>query len=251
MSMNCQDPISQDSLSLGRNVPSINGSSEATVCCWYELDSLPDPAIHPLAEAAFFEISVEAPFFVSRVAFELRNPAPSGSAITLVCVLRAPDGSAQTISAGPGTATAARTHVAVTINLVSQEVRFYSNGQRIVSIITTVTGPAFTDSDSNFVAVASSDANVDEFIDGRIEDVRVYNRALSDNEIKTIFACQGIDGIVFGLRHRFELQSGNSNLPVLSISAQDSGPLRHDASVATGNPMYRPSIGPTYRRRVP
>jgi alpha-tubulin suppressor-like RCC1 family protein len=45
--------------------------------------------------------------------------------------------------------------------------------------------------------------NLSQYLKGFLEDVRIYNRVLSSDEIKTIYSCQGCDGIVYGLQHRF------------------------------------------------
>jgi hypothetical protein len=46
------------------------------------------------------------------------------------------------------------------------------------------------------------------FVQATIADVRLYNRALSANEISTVYACQGHDGIVSGLVGRWPLNEG-------------------------------------------
>lgn len=40
---------------------------------------------------------------------------------------------------------------------------------------------------------------------GNMEDMRIYNRILSPQEVSTIYAARGVDGIVSGLLHRYPL----------------------------------------------
>lgn len=254
MSLRCKNPYNPgDSLTLGVQLPTLNGSSEVTACCWFNLVNLPDPNIGHGDEAAFIEFAINNPPTndESRFAIEVRNPVPAGTLIAFYLVLRAPDaGGFDLLSSPPGLATGI-THVAVSVNLVSKEVRLYIQGLYVGSAITVATGNAFSNTNSAFAGIAASDDTTHEYIDGFLEDIRVYTRILSDAEIRTIFECQGVDGIVLGLRHRYELQSGFDGQLVVNLSAQDTGVVGRDAVRSTGTPAYAPSIAPTYRRRLP
>ncbi len=69
--------------------------------------------------------------------------------------------------------------------------------------------------------------------DGLIEDVRVYNRVLSDAEIETLAAARGVDRIVDGLVARWMLDegalgdtvSGVDSVKNLSDNAMDMSPV--------------------------
>lgn len=79
-------------------------------------------------------------------------------------------------------------------------------------------------------------------LDGAIEDLRVYNRILSAKEIATIYACRGVDGIVYGLIHRFmlnELPPGSTATGTVVIDSSGT----QKVTVAGGTPVYRE--GPT------
>ncbi len=68
--------------------------------------------------------------------------------------------------------------------------------------------------------------------DGRISDLRIYNRILSADEIATIYAARGVDGIVDGLvmRHMMDedalgvVASGTDLHKDLSNSGNDGTP---------------------------
>lgn len=72
------------------------------------------------------------------------------------------------------------------------------------------------------------------YFDGIIEDVRFYNRLLSAEEIETIYACNGTDGIRYGLRNRWMMNEGAPGVAVTS-SIDEVGTL--DLTVS-GTPAY-------------
>ena len=61
---------------------------------------------------------------------------------------------------------------------------------------------------SSILSIGAAYWNTGEEYKGWLEDVRIYNRYLSDSEIKTIHATQGVDGIVDSLIHRWPLTEG-------------------------------------------
>lgn len=84
---------------------------------------------------------------------------------------------------------------------------------------------------------------------GQIDDVRVYDRVLSANEIKTIHAAQGHDGIVNGLAARYTL---NEDAPGVAASGagviKDVGPNK-----LNGTPVNTPTWAESqlnFRKRV-
>jgi hypothetical protein len=61
--------------------------------------------------------------------------------------------------------------------------------------------------------------NTSRYLVGQLADCRIYNRALSANEIKTIYATQGHDGINYGLVGKWILDEGfNGQLAVSGSS---------------------------------
>jgi hypothetical protein len=77
----------------------------------------------------------------------------------------------------------------------------------------------------------------DRQFDGRIVDARAYNRILTANEIATIYACRGHDGIVSGLVGRWKCDE-------LSPGTTASGTL-YDSSPSANHGT--PSGAPTYQ----
>lgn len=82
--------------------------------------------------------------------------------------------------------------------------------------------------------------------DGQVDDFRLYNRALSDNEILTLYSTQGSDRIVNGLlvRYAFRDFAVGTTLATTTDAVRDWGntATRHATRTGTNGPVYRESI---------
>ena len=82
--------------------------------------------------------------------------------------------------------------------------------------------------------------------DGLLDDFRVYNRALSDAEIQTLYTTQGSDRIVEGLlvRYAFRDFAVGTSLATTSDAVRDWGNTggRHATRTGTNAPVYRESV---------
>lgn len=87
------------------------------------------------------------------------------------------------------------------------------------------------------------------FMEGLIEDLRVYNRALSDNELKTIFAARGRDGIVNGLVGRWLMNEKAPGISPGATEVLDIGLNRLNSSAVGNTPTYEEGIL-SFRRKV-
>ena len=72
---------------------------------------------------------------------------------------------------------------------------------------------------------------------GALDDWRMYDRILSSEEIATIHACRGHDGIMEGLLHRFIYQEGAAGTTVSAL-VDISGGGGGGSETVTGNPVY-------------
>jgi len=77
-----------------------------------------------------------------------------------------------------------------------------------------------------------------QYLNGYLEDVRIYDRVLSADEVKTMYTCRGIDNITYGLLHRWPLDE----LPMDSTasgtgSVKDFGPSQNNMTPTNG-PEY-------------
>lgn len=98
-------------------------------------------------------------------------------------------------------------HVAAVFDFTAQKIFLYVNG--IIDNVPAAYpfwGTPTENVVSNQEAIGSvCDPGASNVIDGKLDDVRVYKRALTANEILTIYNCMGTDGIVNSLRHRFKM----------------------------------------------
>ena len=78
----------------------------------------------------------------------------------------------------------------------------------------------------------------DEYFNGFIEDMRIYDRVLSANEIFTIYSCRGLDAIVHGLLHRWLM-----NEKAMDVIASGAGSIK---DVASGQLNMTPNNSPVY-----
>jgi len=81
-------------------------------------------------------------------------------------------------------------------------------------------------------------APITGYLSAYVEDVRIYNRVLSANEVSTIYACKGVDGIVHGLLHRWLLDEGSEFAVASGTGAvKDSGPGQLNM-IPNNSPLY-------------
>lgn len=71
---------------------------------------------------------------------------------------------------------------------------------------------------------------------GLIDDVRVYNRVLSDAEVATIYACRGSDSIYYGCLNRWLLNEGP-----LGVTITGSNVIRDMVGTQHGSPVGSPA----------
>ncbi len=82
------------------------------------------------------------------------------------------------------------------------------------------------------------------------EDLRFYNRELSDAELITIVNSRGVDGIVDGLIFRHMQNEGSEGVAVPTTAGfiKDRGPFKIDGLNAASNPTYEAGVIRTRRK---
>lgn len=95
-------------------------------------------------------------------------------------------------------------HVAANVNFVTRLIYFYVNG----AFSSTPSAGSWTAGNTENInsissAIGSSPAGARFWMDGTLDDVRLYNRMLSANEMQAVFACRGSDAIFYGLQTRY------------------------------------------------
>lgn len=115
-------------------------------------------------------------------------------------------------------------HVAFSLDFVTKNALIYVNGvSEPVTGTSNLTGNATSNTNSTSAKIGC-DINNASFIDGVIEDVRLYQRLVSAAEIMTIFTARGRDGIVQGLASRYpcnDLGEGQAVITVANIGPID------------------------------
>lgn len=77
---------------------------------------------------------------------------------------------------------------------------------------------------------------------GAIDDVRIYDRVMTGNEIATIYACRGQDGILDNLQHHWPLDEGAEGAATVTL-VDVVGGLNFTTMV--GTPVYNYDAGVT------
>lgn len=96
------------------------------------------------------------------------------------------------------------------------------------------------------VAIGTRETSGQEW-DGYIDDIRVYNRRLTANEIATIYACRGSDCIYDGLVNRWQMNEGAEGTTVGSFVDSIAG---FNLTIVSGTPTYLYNAGLCYGRKA-
>lgn len=232
-----------DAVDLGSSIPAANGVGALTVMAWVNMDDSP-------SGNEFLCLSINnggVPTDTSRIEFGRITGGVSAGAPQAQG--RAPDaGAAQNVNGTTIVPNNAWMHVAMVFDFANATFSIYEDG--VLDVSAGVTVNATTDAtDSAAGAIFAEDQAASGFSDGRGEDFRIYNRALTADEIQTIFQCRGVDGIVEGLVNRWLLNEGPvGSSPSGAGSIKDVGPGQRNVDPVDA-PVYAAGEQ-RYRRRV-
>lgn len=194
-------------VNLGLNINILRNTGACTLMAW----------VRPAAvqAGAVISIGIGPPPGASGLS---RANLEMSAAGAFFCGFRAADAeaAAQTITVAGQYVLGQWGHFAVTCNYATGSLAGYKNGLLIGSTAVTFTQATTSDTNSKNCAIGSGDDTGAPFFAGAIEDVRVYNRLLSPDEIATIAAAFGGDGIVNGLQLRIGLDEAGENTAVAS-----------------------------------
>jgi hypothetical protein len=244
-----------DAVRQALDIPSLRNTTGGSMMCWFNLFSLPPAAPDPSDKYCLVASSVGPPPGVtntSRLEIEIETDPGPESHFNIVA--RSLDGSGGGIISSPdgGIVPGTKSHVAITVDYVLGVGRIYQNGQLLTEqVVPGAWGTPTSDTNGMVGSIGTEDSGTPEFVHGLLEDVRIYNRVLTADEIMTIYNCQGVDGIVRGLQQRYEFQDRSNGSVMGQGQAFDSARQQLNASQLTGSPTFRESIFPTYRRRLP
>ncbi len=169
-----------DFVNLGNSLDLLQATAGATLACWVRLDTLKDCA------AISISVGGTPPQGSSRATLEF---TPTGQ---IRGIGRSTDAEAGQImlSAANEIAIGTWAHVACVIRYDTDAIELYKNGVRLTSAMGTIAFAATTtpNTPSANGALGSGDDGVGIFVDGRLDDVRVYRQALSAADIQRLAA---------------------------------------------------------------
>ncbi len=222
-----------DWINLGTSLSALNNTTEATVSLWANAVTL--------SRFNFASISIGPPpgtTAIDRLSLEC---APDGS-LTLLAKSTDGTGSKTVTSAAASMPTGVWTHLVgvVKFALTSNNIILYKNGAQLAIASDTFVGGVTSNTDSKVGALGAQCDGSDFFMNGALEDVRIYNVALTPEEIGTIYETRGPDGILRGLKNRFLLNEGRagSTVPTTVGLLKDVGPLAITSLAAVGTPTF-------------
>lgn len=143
-------------------------------------------------------------------------------------------------------------HLIVVCDVANDEIRIYIDGVLDSTTAVAFTNAAFdntTTNDRNVIAnnIASTGSQP---YDGKLADIRLYNRAMSDGECRTLNFMNGHDGLVEDLADRWLLNfEGSGNATVADFLDSSAARVIGEPVAIDGTPSYNDDRA-TYRRVV-
>ena len=223
----------------GDDLPALNAKTAACIMAWVKLESA-------AATMGICSMSIGPPpgsSAASRMTLEVR----STRAIQIVVRALDTDSSLSLLSTGLLTL-GVRHHVAGVVDIANDIFEVYIDGVLDASSSPAFTPTAFDTTNAKNSAIAARPDGSSEFLDGVLEDTRLYSRRVLAAEIATMHATRGIDGIVHGLEGRFLLNEGHDGKTVTgagSIKDLSAGQMNGDPNAS---PVYAAGVLRTRRK---
>lgn len=240
MAMDFESGSSQ-SVDLGLDIPALNGKAGCGVMAWVIVESL-------AAERAITEIAIGPPPGSSETSRLLFTILPDGK--VRIGARDDDGGSAQILNSTAGDIVVGTFHHVVgVVDIANDLMQIYVDGVQVASATREFSNTTFPATNSKNGGIGSNDDGTVNFFDGIMEDWRLYSRVLSAEEIQTIHAVRGTDGIVDGLEHRYLMNEKNPGATATGVgSVKDSGPRQRNVD-PVNSPVYLAG-DLRFRRRV-
>jgi hypothetical protein len=133
-------------------------------------------------------------------------------------------------------------HVAFVQNVSGSARYAYLDGV----LVDTVNSASFSGQQSGTVSIGVTAGGSSQGWYGAMDDIRVYNRVMLADEIQTIYACQGTDGLYEDLVLWYLMNEGAEGSTATTVYDQGSSGI--NCSVVTGTPIYNYDAGIKYER---
>lgn len=222
------------SINIGTNLTDFQNISSGTMMCW-----LAEAVRTPVTGSGLIGLSLGIlPLGADRLTIHI-DPATGN----FLFAGQALDGGVQVI-ANTGVAPAAGgwNHIAVVARYVANSWTLYVNGVSVFSAAAALGGVNTSNTPSLSGALMSDQSLTTEFLKGKMDDARFYNREVTANELLTIVSARGTDGIVSGLTSRWmlnELAPGNNVVGAVNMA---NGQRIVGVPAGTGSPVYTDSV---------
>lgn len=205
-------------IDLGLDLPLLNGAAGGTLMGWIRTTRISG------ADQRIISIAIGPPPGTTNSS-RLGLILITGGIVAAIG--RDADGASPTTVSSPVSQYAAGvwTHVGCTYDCPTRLASLYVNGVLVGSgTFTNSSGANYSSTNSKNASIGASTNGIDSFMDGDIEDARVYRRVLSEAEFMTIFSTMGKDGIVNGLEGRWHMREQGEGIGVGSvIDSSNSG----------------------------
>lgn len=223
-----------DAFDLGTALNLLANAGGATLCTWLA------PASTPAASMQILYLSVNGGVN-SRFEKQLNGGTRFPQAF-----VRAPD--ANPADTGLGSVAvpidglaAPNRHCAIVYDITNSLMLFYDDGA-FTNSVAAAPGGNFSNSVTgtlNEMGTGGSLSN--QPFDGMLGDIRVYNRALTAEEIACIYQMRGHDGITDGLELRYGLNEQPTGTAAAAANVRDLSPLQAvpTPNAVAGAPAYR------------
>lgn len=231
-------PASSQHVDIGLDIPSLNGKPAVTIMAWIKLDdstatrSVSEQAIGPPPGTSgtsrmFFNVTAGG---VGTAGFQLGiRPADGGGSTTL-------NSSGSPITDGQWH------HIAAVGDIGGDAMALYIDGVLNNSSAPAFTPTTFPATNGKNGTVGANDTGGGQFFNGVIDDYRMYDRALSADEIATIYAARGVDGIAKGLVQGWRMSEGAPGVAAVAAgSVKDSSPAQRNID-PINSPVYETGV---------
>lgn len=133
-------------------------------------------------------------------------------------------------------------HIGVVQDVTGGSRFFYLDG----ALVNTVATATFAAQQTGIMRIGEGVGGTNEGWLGALDDLRIYNRVMPLEEIQTIYAVRGTDGILDGIEHWWPLDDGGQGQTITALRDIVAG---LDCTVVTGTPTFEGDAG-IKRRRI-
>ena len=134
-------------------------------------------------------------------------------------------------------------HLAIVQDVTNTDRFFYVDGVLVDSVL----AATFTGAQNGVMNIGVAPGGAGQGWNGALDDLRIYNRILPLDEIQTIHACRGQDGILDSLEHHWPMNEGAEGTTTTGLIDTVAG---LNCTTINNTPQYNYDAGITYVKGV-